>query len=534
MLSLLDRPFRTGVESPVVEALAIPEYQDAIAERLEAEREECDWLLTSGALGRSGNLTRVLRYVCQEHFRGRGDQIKEFSIAVEALGRRTDFNPQTDTIVRVTVHALRKRLLEVYQHEGAGRPVHLLLPPGHYEPSFIHRQPSKPRYESQTHEEPPSPLEAPQVRATAEPAALTELPSRSGHGAAVWYTVAVALAAVIVLAAWYSFHQLRKTQPIESTIVSTGLPAPLPQPTIHALLGSHRPAYLDRSGVTWTNANYCSSGTSVSLPTRRIEGTEDAQLYLGGVRGIVHCAFPVPAGTYEAHLHFADTSDTPIATHNTSFSINSSPSKYIDVPDEAGGHDIATSILVNGIEPESDGSIHLDFISEVSLLNAVEILATPSAKQLPVRIVAGSSAFTDDAGQVWASDRYFSGGRYSQQSKMATAASLGLYQSSRIGRFRYNIPAVPRARYRIRLYFRDPWFRKDNGVVGGPGSRIFDVACNGVLLMKDFDILAEGDSKPIVKTFDNVQASADGRIELYFMPVVNYAAVSAIEILPED
>jgi hypothetical protein len=31
-----------------------------------------------------------------------------------------------------------------------------------------------------------------------------------------------------------------------------------------------------------------------------------------------------------------------------------------------------------------------------------------------------------------------------------------------------------------------------------------------------------------------VQASADGRIELYFMPIVNYATISAIEILPED
>jgi hypothetical protein len=68
----------------------------------------------------------------------------------------------------------------------------------------------------------------------------------------------------------------------------------------------------------------------------------------------------------------------------------------------------------------------------------------------------------------------------------------------------------------------------------GSGSRVFDIACNGVLLLKNFDILAEGDSKPVVKTFENVQASADGRIELYFVPVVNYATISAIEVLPED
>jgi len=155
-------------------------------------------------------------------------------------------------------------------------------------------------------------------------------------------------------------------------------------------------------------------------------------------------------------------------------------------------------------------------------------------KQLPVRIVASSKSFVDEANQVWTSDRYFSGGRHGLPPRGANVSSLGIYQSVRIGRFRYNIPAVPHVRYRVNLYFREPWFGKENGGNGGPGSRIFDVACNGVLLIKNFDILAEGDSKPIVKTFENVQASAAGRIELYFMPVVNYPVVNAIEILPED
>jgi hypothetical protein len=90
------------------------------------------------------------------------------------------------------------------------------------------------------------------------------------------------------------------------------------------------------------------------------------------------------------------------------------------------------------------------------------------------------------------------------------------------------------AHYRVRLYFREPWFGKENGGTWGPGSRVFDVACNGELLMKNFDILAEGGSAPVVKTFDNVQAGADGRIDLSFTPVVNYAVVNAIEVLPED
>jgi hypothetical protein len=525
-----------------VGALGITEYKDAIALRLDAEREECEWLLTSGALGRSGNLTRVLRYVCEEYFQGRADQIKEYTIAVGALGRRTEFDPQTDTIVRVTVHALRKRLMEIYQNEGAGRAVRLILPPGHYAPSFVH-QPSAdrrpilrlPEESSQSAEIAPDRILVMEDR--------PDLPRRAFRSSAqtsIRYLVALAVAAAaIAVAVWWSGRAAKRTRPVYAPMVSSALPLPAPQPAIHALMGKNRAAYVDRSGVTWTGGNYCHSGTSVNLPSQRIEGTEDAPLYLGGVRGLVHCVFPVPQGLYELHLDFADTSyaatsDLPMSAREASITINSGAAQYLRVVDEAGGYDIATSVVVTGVARENDGSIHLDYVSEVSLLSAVEILPTQSAKQLPIRILASSRAFIDDAKQEWGSDRYFSGGRHGQELKLANVSNLGIYQSSRVGRFRYNIPAVPLAHYRVRLYFREPWFGKDNGGIGGPGSRVFDVVCNGDLLMKSFDILAEGDSKPVVKTFENVQASADGRIELYFMPVVNYAAVNAIEILPED
>jgi hypothetical protein len=104
---------------------------------LELECAELDWLLTSGVLGRSANIARVLKYVCEERFAGRADQIKEYNIAVEALGRRPSFDPQTDTIVRVTVHSLRKRLNHIYQTAGASRPFRVVMPPGHYVPTFV-------------------------------------------------------------------------------------------------------------------------------------------------------------------------------------------------------------------------------------------------------------------------------------------------------------------------------------------------------------------------------------------------------------
>jgi hypothetical protein len=87
--------------------------------------------------------------------------------------------------------------------------------------------------------------------------------------------------------------------------------------------------------------------------------------------------------------------------------------------------------------------------------------------------------------------------------------------------------------YRVTLYFSEPWFGEHKSVSGGPGSRIFNVSCNGIMILKNFDIIAEGRTNPVVKTFDNIQASTQGKIELSFIPVVNYPEINAIEVIPE-
>src|SRR5271155_145988 len=113
-------------------------------ERLEAERAELDAALASGELGRTNNLVRLLSFVCEKYFEGKIDEIKEYSIAVEALGRPREFDPQVDTIVRVTAHALRKRLEDYYRTTGASHSIHISLPSGHYIPKFIHKEDREP------------------------------------------------------------------------------------------------------------------------------------------------------------------------------------------------------------------------------------------------------------------------------------------------------------------------------------------------------------------------------------------------------
>jgi hypothetical protein len=53
------------------------------------------------------------------------------------------------------------------------------------------------------------------------------------------------------------------------------------------------------------------------------------------------------------------------------------------------------------------------------------------------------------------------------------------------------------------------------------------------MILKNFDIMAEGATNPVVKRFDNIPATPRGRIELSFIPVVNYPIVNAIEVLAE-
>jgi hypothetical protein len=63
------------------------------------ERHELDSILASGILNRAPNLAQVLTYVCTKYFEGAAEQIKEYNIAVEALGRPADFDQKRDSIV---------------------------------------------------------------------------------------------------------------------------------------------------------------------------------------------------------------------------------------------------------------------------------------------------------------------------------------------------------------------------------------------------------------------------------------------------
>jgi hypothetical protein len=71
-----------------------PQFREAI---LEQPRK-----ITSSALFENAGLARaLLDYLDREAVNGRGDQLKEYTIGSEGLGRGDSFDPRTDTIVVV-------------------------------------------------------------------------------------------------------------------------------------------------------------------------------------------------------------------------------------------------------------------------------------------------------------------------------------------------------------------------------------------------------------------------------------------------
>ncbi len=61
----------------------------------------------------------------------------EYSIALDVFNKGSDFNPTEDTLVRVSVYNLRKKIERYYQNMGKRDKLRVKIPKGHYEVVFF-------------------------------------------------------------------------------------------------------------------------------------------------------------------------------------------------------------------------------------------------------------------------------------------------------------------------------------------------------------------------------------------------------------
>jgi hypothetical protein len=93
-------------------------------------------ILRSASFRNASMLQHLLQYLATKAYDNGSETLKEYTIGVEAFGRPQDFDPKTDTIVRVQIHRLRQKLKEYYDSDGADDPVWIDIPKGHYLPTF--------------------------------------------------------------------------------------------------------------------------------------------------------------------------------------------------------------------------------------------------------------------------------------------------------------------------------------------------------------------------------------------------------------
>lgn len=79
---------------------------------------------------------KFLRYVVERTLEGKSDEIKETVIATEVYGRVVDYDPKSDSIVRVEASRLRQKLRNYYENEGKLATVRIHMPSGSYVPHF--------------------------------------------------------------------------------------------------------------------------------------------------------------------------------------------------------------------------------------------------------------------------------------------------------------------------------------------------------------------------------------------------------------
>ena len=495
-----------------------------------AEQAELDAVLSSGIFARAPSLAQLLSYICVKHFNGEHHLIKEYNIAVEALGRAADFDQKRDSIVRVEAHRLRKRLRQFYEGEGAAHGIRIDLPSGGYTPVFL--------YASQPNLEAPPPPDTGDEGAVSLPPVQPTQPVRLWTTRWMLATAALILTGSLLILASIQYRRGPIPAPPAQQFQPVDLSSSANVSEARISAGAST-AFVDAEGHTWVADRYFKGGTASSDPKLEVTGTLRPQMYQTWRQGEFSYRIPLKPGVYELSLYFAE----PTFSHNSEGSrtfhvfINGVQTlQEFEILNEAGAGQIVTVRTWKDIRPGEDGFLTIDFKpnSNAAVISAISVIAGTAGRLRPIRIATREEPYTDSSGRLWSPDRYFSAGKLVKRIE----AILGtedpeLFRGERYGRLTYSIPVPPASTYTAILHFAETWFGGTGA--GAVNSRVFDILCNGLMLQQNVDIFkdAGGPFIAVHKTFRGLKPTPTGKLVFQFVPSKNYAFINAIEILDE-
>lgn len=98
----------------------------------ETLRASVDRILQSRTFGNAPSSRRLLKYLADHSAEGTAEQLKEYTIGVEAFGKAAGYDPRQDSTVRIQIGRLRQKLAEYYLDQGSGDPQIVDLPKGRF------------------------------------------------------------------------------------------------------------------------------------------------------------------------------------------------------------------------------------------------------------------------------------------------------------------------------------------------------------------------------------------------------------------
>jgi hypothetical protein len=529
----------------------------------ERERAEVDSALGSAFFARSPRLANLLKYVCEKYFAGETDQIKEYNIAVDVLDRPPSFDPSEDAIARVEVHRLRKKLREYYETEGADHSLRIVIPIGRYVPVFLPAEAAADA-DAPTLNGTEAVHVPPHASDEEELSSLSDLPPPTKIvpvAVPFWKrTWALALTAVALCAAGVLWLARTPRSELSQTVIASrtnaangsamsALPAPsvpplagVATPGVRILCGRHEP-HSDRWGRLWSADKYFEGGNYWEQPRVYLARTFDPTMFQGSRTGNFSYQIPLEPGVYELHLYFVETTFGPPnngGENSRQFHVAVDRRGRIlsefDIISDAGGPGIVDERVFKDISPGPDGLLRIRFmtVNYMAMVSAIEVEPARANRLNPIRLVAQDRSYTDAKEHVWFPENYWLGGQAANHSaSIEGTEDPGLYSRERYGNFSYAIP-VDEGEYAVTLHFAETYWGRENPGGGGAGIRVFDVFCNGVALFRNLDIYKDvGADRPLVKTFHHMKPNAQGKLLLSFVPVHNFATVSAIEVEDE-
>jgi hypothetical protein len=107
--------------------------------------QQIDLIIKSHSLRGSESLCKLLQYLAKQSLDHPDAPLKEYQIATEVYARPSDFDPQSDSTIRVQAGRLRLKLAEYYATEGATDPILVKIPKGSYHLTFEARPTEPPQ-----------------------------------------------------------------------------------------------------------------------------------------------------------------------------------------------------------------------------------------------------------------------------------------------------------------------------------------------------------------------------------------------------